>query len=254
MIHNVIVYLKPVFTGLYLEFIPYFIKSWKKLYPTVDVKIILINDTIPEEYKEYNDNIIYFKPIENISTAFISHYIRLLYPCILNYDNGILISDIDMIPMNNTHYTKNIEHIDNNKFIYYRDWGLDLKQVSMCYNIAHNTTWKNIFNIHNINDIILRIKEVYNTILYNGVGKEGWDKDQRDLYYNIMEWNKKTNNFIYLYDNKTGKRRLGRNRPFKIEEIKDNIKKGYYSDYHCLRPYSKYKHINDKILEILPDK
>ena len=38
------------------------------------------------------------------------------------YNNkAILITDIDMIPMNSTYYTKNIENINNDKFIYYRD-------------------------------------------------------------------------------------------------------------------------------------
>ena len=32
---------------LYMEFIPYFIKVWKKLYPNVDVKIIFISNKIP---------------------------------------------------------------------------------------------------------------------------------------------------------------------------------------------------------------
>ena len=31
---------------LYIDFIPLFIKTWKKLYPDVDVKIILIDDNI----------------------------------------------------------------------------------------------------------------------------------------------------------------------------------------------------------------
>ena len=35
----------------YIEFIPLFIKSWQKLLPFVDVKIILISDSIPEEYR-----------------------------------------------------------------------------------------------------------------------------------------------------------------------------------------------------------
>lgn len=37
---------------LYYGFIPYFIKAWKKLYPTIDIKIILINDTIPDDIKQ----------------------------------------------------------------------------------------------------------------------------------------------------------------------------------------------------------
>ena len=67
--------------------------------PSVDIKIILIADTIPKKFLKYKNYIILFKPLENIFT-YISQYIRLLYPCILNYKNGILITDIDMVPMN----------------------------------------------------------------------------------------------------------------------------------------------------------
>ena len=35
---------------MYIDFIPLFIKSWKKLYPSVDVKIILIANKIPYKF------------------------------------------------------------------------------------------------------------------------------------------------------------------------------------------------------------
>tara|TARA_B110000858_G_scaffold197484_1_gene259295 strand:- start:3230 stop:3397 length:168 start_codon:yes stop_codon:yes gene_type:complete len=41
---------------LYLDFIPIFIKTWNKLYPNVDIKIILIAKSIP-------DNLFYIKII-----------------------------------------------------------------------------------------------------------------------------------------------------------------------------------------------
>ena len=94
----------------YSQFIPLFIKSWSKLLPHIDIKIILINDCIPDKYKEFKENIILFKPIEKMHTAFIAQYIRILYPAILNYKNGILISDMDMIPMNDFYYTENKEY------------------------------------------------------------------------------------------------------------------------------------------------
>jgi hypothetical protein len=93
---------------LYIDFIPIFVKTWNRLYPNVDVKIILIADEIPEQFLEYKNNIILFKPIDNVLTSFTSQFIRVLYPCILNYKNGILITDMDMLPMNRTYYTKNI--------------------------------------------------------------------------------------------------------------------------------------------------
>ena len=78
--------------SLYCDFIPYFISSWKKLYPTVNIIIVLICDEIPDKFKIYSKYICAFKPIKGISTAFTSQYIRLLYPAILDYKGGILIS------------------------------------------------------------------------------------------------------------------------------------------------------------------
>ena len=35
---------------LYIDFIPIFIKTWNKLYPLTDIKIILISNNIPDEF------------------------------------------------------------------------------------------------------------------------------------------------------------------------------------------------------------
>ena len=44
----------------YIHFIPIFIDTWKKLYPDVDVKIVLIAESIPEQFLYYSNNIILF--------------------------------------------------------------------------------------------------------------------------------------------------------------------------------------------------
>ena len=112
---------------LYLDFIPIFIKTWNKLYPDVDVKIILIAKDIPDKFLSFKNNLILFEPIDNVITSFTSQFIRLLYPCILDYKNGVLITDIDILPMNKTYYTENIIEYkrnggdDNIKIIGYLD-------------------------------------------------------------------------------------------------------------------------------------
>jgi hypothetical protein len=238
---------------LYLDFIPLFIKTWKKLYPSVDIKIILIANKIPEKYKEYSDYLILFTPIENISTSFISQYIRILYPSVLKYKNGILITDMDMIPMNRTYYTKHIEEYDDSKFIYFRsNVCFDCREIAICYNVATPSTWQEIFNIRSVDDIICRLKMVYENIQYvEGHGKTGWSTDQKHLYYFVMNWNEKTNNLICLQENKTLFKRLDRDSFHFDEQIINNIAHGLYTDYHCYRPYEEYKDINDKVYELL---
>ena len=146
---------------LYIDFVPIFIKTWNLLYPNIDIKIILIAKKIPENLLLFKKNIILFKPLHNVLTSFTSQTIRLLYPCILKYKNGVLITDIDMLPMNKTYYTKNILEYDDNKFIYYRDKiCFNYKQIAMCYNIATPKIWRDIFKINCTSDIIDYIKNI----------------------------------------------------------------------------------------------
>ena len=239
---------------LYLEFIPIFIKTWNKLYPDIDVKILLISKAIPDEYKIYADNIILFEPIDNVLTSFTSQFIRLLYPCLFNYENGVLITDMDILPMNNTYYTEYIKQYDNSKFIYYReDHCFIYKQLAMCYNVATPKVWKEIFEIDTIDDIkdmLVNISQ--NNIIEEGHGKTGWFIDQITLYKKVMEWNNKTNNLICLKEAETKFNRLDRNTFRMTYELHKEIHEGVFTDYHCYRPMSDYRDLNNHIYDLLP--
>jgi len=249
---------------LYLDFIPIFIKAWTKLYPSIDIKIILIHSEIPLRLKLYAKHIICFPSIGNISTGFISQYIRLLYPAVLNYKNGVIITDIDMIPMNSIYYTKIIEPIHNNAFISYRNPIIsgtllsNHRQIAVCYCVASPSTWKEIFNVTSHNDITIRLKEAYARVNYNNKhGGTGWSTDQLNLYRKITNWHARTRRFVCLTDRQTQHRRLDRiSRPLsrgKLSHILLNrVKMGYYSDYHMCRPYTQFKQINDIIVDFLP--
>jgi len=242
---------------LYLDFIPYFIKSWKILYPEIDVKIILISSYIPDEYKEYSDNIIcYSHPDENISTSFISQIIRIFYPCLLrNYKNGIVISDIDMIPMNSIYFTKNIEKYTDDKFIYLRNVLFEYNEIAMCYNVATSDCWGDIMKIQNIEDIHSRIKDVNDSINYvDGHNQSGWNTDQLYLYNRIFDWDKKSGKFVFLKDDETKFNRLDRF-TFNLNDssLIEKIKNGEYTDYHCLRPFKTFERENNQILNYLSE-
>lgn len=229
---------------MYLDFIPIFIKTWNKLYPDTKVLIILIADNLPEKYKKYKDNIKLFKPIEGVKTCFTSQIIRLFYPCILNSKDGVLITDIDILPMNRTYFTDNIKLYDNTKFIYYRgNICFEENQIAMCYNIANSNVWKDIFNINNETDILDNIKKIYSI-------NNSWFADQLTLFKFVMNWNKKTNNLICLNEEHTKFKRLNRN-TFNINDIEIILSNNVFSDYHCLRPMSEYSEINNKIIDLL---
>ena len=239
---------------LYLGFVPIFIKTWNKLYPSVDIRIVLIAENIPDDLKMYADNIILFEPLPDMYTAFISQYIRLLYPALLDYENGIMITDMDMLPMHTTYYTENIKNFNNDKFIYFGyKKSLQMNQIVMCYNVATNKIWKDIFQIKSLEDVKKRLIDVYSTIDYANVhGKSGWSTDQIDLYNKVIKWNANTGNFIVLKEKDTGYCRLDRHTFSLNEEMENKIKKEQYTDYHCYRPFKDWEKLNNRIHEILP--
>lgn len=238
---------------MYLDFIPLFIKSWNKFYPEVDIKIILIAEKIPEKFMKYQKNIIVFTPEnQEISTAFISQFIRLLYPCLLKNDNGVMITDIDSIPLNYTYFKDNLKNIEKDRWVNYRDWK-EHKQIAMCWQIATPKTWREVFKINNVDDINRKLEEVNSRINYkDGSTDSGWFTDQYYLYEKVMDWNKKTNKYLFLKDRDTGYKRLDR---IDFKDINTNIKKnlenGRYSDYHLHRPAHKFEKINNEIVDLV---
>ena len=185
----------------YYQFIPFFIKSWKKIFPDIIIHIILIADEIIDELKPYSDYIKLFKPIENVSTAFTAQIIRILYPALLKEaKGGILITDMDMLPMGKKYYTEQIKDISNDKFICYRPLTcVGPKEMVICYNIAYSNIWSDIFNIKNENDIINTLKNISSNNIYEDVhGGKGWCLDQYYLYDRTQQWNQRTNSLIIL--------------------------------------------------------
>ena len=247
----------------YRDFIPFFIKTWNKLYPNVDVKIIFIIDNIPEDLKIYQNNFIHIPPsrfcLTEEAIPFICVYIRYLYPAIMNYKNGVMITDIDMIPTNRIYYTEYIKPYKNDKYIITRD-SCDGYQFESCYNVAVPKIWSDVWNIKTFDDIIERLKFVWESDLHNMPQKfrnkgrfKGWYKDQIDAYNRINEWNKKTNNFLVLKDTDTKFKRLCRSKRKELfhPDVLKRVKEGYYVDYHCLKPFKKHREKNMSIYEAL---
>ena len=250
----------------YIDFIPNFINHWKKLFPEINVVIVLISDHIPDKFLNYKDNIIlYANKLNKIPSAFQAMCIRNLYPCILENHGNILISDIDMMPMNRAYYENSIKTASDTKFITYRDVLLPINEYPMCYNIANTNTWKEVFNIKSITDIdnLLNIWYENSNYRIDNPSLTGIHNfDQKILFKSLQEFNQKTSNLVVLNDIICKYRRLDRLKTgsadhvyvrdlFKNDEIRMDIKAGKFSDYHSLRPYNKYKYINNYILNFL---
>tara|TARA_B110000259_G_scaffold169646_2_gene199713 strand:+ start:5545 stop:6312 length:768 start_codon:yes stop_codon:yes gene_type:complete len=241
---------------LYYKFVPIFVKTWKKLFPDINIHIILISDTMIPELEPYSKYIKLFPPIPNVKSSFIAQNIRLLYPCLIKSEGGILITDMDIIPMNRDYYTEPIKNISDDKFVCYRQLEcVGKNEMVICYNIAHRNVWRSVFSIKTEADIVYMIQ----TVLYNNMEFVGhkempfWITDQLYLFNSTQNWNKNVNvnKLVILNDNFCKFKRLDRGNFPNSTVLSNSIQTGQYSDYHMCRPYDKYKQINDNIVNLL---
>jgi hypothetical protein len=238
---------------MYYDFFPLIKTFWKKKVK-IDCILILVANDVPYSLRDEADSIILFPPLKNIPTAFQAQCIRLLYPCLLSEFHGIIISDMDIIPLQSDFFVKTIENLDqNNTFCIYRDVISEYNQYPMCYCAASSETWRNLFNVHIINDIVLLLEKWYSKDDYaiSSASSEMWAQDQLQLFQYV-----KKNSSLEIKkftDEQTKFTRLDRADVDFISKNKNEIKKEIenkkYSDFHLPRPYQNYKELLDAILQ-----
>lgn len=237
---------------LYYDFYPLIRKYWKDIVG-IDCILILIAEDVPYTLREERDSIILFPPLPDIPTAFQAQCIRLLYPCILTEYKGIIISDMDMIPLQKNFFVDTIKDLSDDTFCIYRDVISEYKQYPMCYCAGSSETWNSLFKIRIIHDLRERITSWYckNDYQISSANSEMWAQDQIQLF-NYVNNNNTTTKVVKYSDKDTNFERLDRVDIDFIsknkEEIKTQIESGKYSDFHLPRPYSAYKTLLEDIL------
>ena len=237
---------------LYYDFYPIVKKTWETL---VGVKMIFVfvGDSIPQELLKYKDDIYLFSPIKGIPTSFTSQIIRILLPSYIQNEATIITGDIDLMPMSGSYFINSIKNIKDDKFVNLRVACKNLapKQYAICYNIAKTSVWKEIFPP--TCTLVDMIGNIYRE--YVRTGHDIWYTDQEYLYEMVNKWNAKTHRFSAVKDEQTNFNRLDRIDPLVWiinNERKELIRKGYYCDYHMLRPYEgKNKNHVDEVVRIL---
>ncbi|MBA42768.1 MAG: hypothetical protein CMF62_02020 [Magnetococcales bacterium] len=226
--------------GHYLDLYPLVFRTWYDKF-NIRCYLILIADKIPDNLKHLSDYIILFEPIPNLNDIYVAQVIRILYPALMK--GNVLISDVDIFPISKKYFIDSLEDIDENKFITFTDRYVKQNMYAICYNVANSNIWRDIFKINNKNDIVIKLKEWYNESFDGTKNCNGWFTDQLMLYKYTNKWNKETNNLIILEDKKLGFNRLDKRERNKIVKEFDKYKSdiGNYTDFHCIKPYSKLK-------------
>jgi len=170
----------------YYLFIPKQILFWRTF--NIQFYAVFVGNELPAELNDCSNNIILWNHNLHLNTSFVAQNLRIYYPSLIELpdDEMVMITDMDMLPTNDRYYCSGLNDYKIYDFIYYRH--IDGNQIYMCYNAAHPSTWKKVFHVRNIEDIIDKINTSYNK-QYNGIpGSSGWFTDQEIMYSHLIKY------------------------------------------------------------------
>ena len=167
----------------YLDFWPLVKQAWW-LIAKLPCILVYVGETLPEVLA--NDIAVkHFKPIPGWPTATQAQCIRLLYPALLRCEGAVMLSDMDMIPMQRNFFVNGFAKFEPTQFVSLRGIDEHDMQVYMCYVGAVPKVWSSTFNIHNEDDI-RSIMTKWSAIESDGQhGGTGWCTDQVILYMTV---------------------------------------------------------------------
>jgi hypothetical protein len=225
---------------LYKDFWPVVKPVWINY---IKIKPILVIISDIDEVIDHGDYIIFkINKIEGVDTGLQSQIARIWITKF--YQNEVcLISDIDMLPMNEDYFKKNVEDVDEDSLVIYSAdaYPKQKKRFPMCYNAAKGKTFTEILELDGFNSF----EDFCRKLVERG---EGWNTDE--LFFGEK---------VYKYKNQKRIVKLSRGWISGIAKLRiDRIKWKYepqqvktYIDSHLVRPYTTYKIKIDKLIEEL---
>lgn len=172
----------------YLDFWPMVRQSWWEIVG-IPAVMIYIGEEKPAAYQD-DPSIICFKPMEGWSTVTQAQVIRLLYPALLQCDGAVVISDMDMIPLQREYFVEGFAKFREDQFVSLRGIDEQEQQIYMCYCGAVPSTWSDMFNIKTLEDVYSRMNEWKQQmpLQVQNHGESGWCFDQQKVYEHVQGW------------------------------------------------------------------
>ena len=163
----------------FLEYWPIVKEAWLSI-ANLPCTLVFVGDSLPEALQN-DSSVKFFKAIPGWSTATQAKCIRLLYPALFNNDSSgaILISDMDVIPLQRDFYSREFVKFNVNNFVMFRGTDKRERTVPTCYYAAVPSIWGDIFNIKKEEDLLTRLTE------WSQKSKNGcnWlEQEQLELY------------------------------------------------------------------------
>ncbi len=219
----------------YLEFWPYVKRAWWEIVG-IPCVMVYVGQEVPEYLKD-ELSVLHFPPVEGWPTATQAQVIRLLYPAVLKCDGAVILSDMDMIPLQRDFFVNGFSQFKDDQFVSLRGIDENEKQIYMCYVGATPSTWSDLFRVRSIEDIRECMRQWASRVVADGThGGQGWFTDQLILYNVIQGWLKTCSERIGLLPWTEQISRLDRGKHEEWIQMNDELivklKDKTYIDFH----------------------
>lgn len=215
---------------IYKDFYPLVAKRWHDLgYKTYYINITDVDHLEENEYGTIHK----IKSVDFVSTAFQSQVVRLFASNLI--DGYLMMSDIDMLPINLKYFTEKETLISEDNVVIYsgQPYG-NTPYYPMCYISSKSENLRKYIGIEGMSF------DDYCRMLLDRYG-EKWNTDENFMYDAFQSYLDKL-----VINNRDFSRRVDRgNWNYDIGLLKD----GYYIDSHMLRPYKEYSFYINKLIE-----
>ena len=218
---------------MYKDFYPVVAKRWIELgYKTYYLNITDTDEIIENEYGVIHK----IKALDFVSTGFQSQVVRLFSSKFI--EGNIMMSDIDMLPINGEYYSQYLNEItDDNVIIYSGQPYGNVPYYPMCYVVSHSSNFRKYLEIENMNF------SEYCKMLSDNYG-QAWNTDENFMYDRLQNYKEN----LVVKNERDFSRRVDRG---SWNYSDDLLKSGHYIDSHMLRPYSTYKNQIDELINKL---
>jgi hypothetical protein len=219
----------------YLEFWPYVKRAWWEIVG-IPCVMVYVGTELPAHLKD-DPSVLHFPPIAEWPTATQAQVIRLLYPALLKCDGAVVLSDMDIIPLQRDFFVEGFGQFKDDQVVSLRGIDENEQQIYMCYVGATPKTWAELFQIGSMDDIVNCMRQLASQVKSDGEhGGYGWCTDQRLLYTVVKNWQTTQPNRVGLIPWTAEFPRLDRDAPEKWlhlhDELKTELQSKQYVDFH----------------------
>lgn len=242
----------------YLAYWPSARRAWLEIVGIQPLLILIANDEDVSDELRADPFVTSFAPISGVHTALQAQCIRLLYPALLETMDAVLISDVDLYPLQRSYFVDPLKKLDERFFVSYRDVRLERKEIAIAYNAATPDTWSELFGVSTLDDVRARLTNWTSDMEYDGRRAwPGWYRDQQILYETLTQWREAPTRWWafddeYLQFHRLDKLELELESGLQPRRQKA-LREQAYADYVCLFPYAEHHERNDLVLRLALD-